>query len=83
MPGGGNCNVNFSDTNEIKEVRNSNSNAQRPGFGIESAVGFADGRVHFVFSDRTSLILHPKGDCFTYFRRDGKKLRQLVKFAIN
>jgi len=91
MPGGGNnnynCNVNFSDTNEIKEVRNSNSNAhnnsKRPGFGIESAVGFADGRAHFVFSDRTSLILHPKGDCFTYFRRDGKKLRQLVKFAIN
>lgn len=36
-----------------------------------------------MFSDKTSLILHPKGDCFTYFRKDGKKLRQLVKFAIN
>jgi len=29
------------------------------------------------------LILHPKGDCFTYFRRDGKKLRQMTKYAIN
>lgn len=48
-----------------------------------SAVGYLDGRCHFVFTDQTSLILHPKGDCFTYFRKDGKKLRQLVKFAMS
>ena len=29
------------------------------------------------------MILHPKGDCFTYFSRDGKKLRQLSRFAVN
>ena len=36
-----------------------------------------------MFNDKTSLILHPKGDCFTYFRKDGRKLRQLVKYALN
>ena len=75
--------INFSESNEIREVKNPHANLAAPGFGIESAVCFVDGRAHFVFSDKTSLILHPKGDCFTYFRRDGKKLRQLVKFAIN
>lgn len=76
-------NINFSESNEIREVKNPHRNSSEPGFGIESAVCFADERAHFVFSDKTSLILHPKGDCFTYFRKDGKKLRQLVKFAIN
>lgn len=78
-----NVGINFSDSNEIREVRNPHANIAAPGFGIETAVSYADGRAHFVFTDKTSLILHPKGDCFTYFRRDGKKLRQLVKFAIN
>ena len=36
-----------------------------------------------MFSDNTSLILHPGATCFTYFSRSGKKLRQLVKFALN
>ena len=45
------------------------------GFGIESALCYADGRAHFVFTDKTSIILHPRGDCFTYFRKDGKKVR--------
>jgi hypothetical protein len=45
------------------------------GFGIETALYHEDGRSHFVFTDKTSLIIHPKGDCFTYFRKDGKKLR--------
>jgi hypothetical protein len=55
---------------------------EQPGFGIETALCYQDGRAHFIFTDKTSLILHSKGDCFTYFRKDGKKLRQLVKFAI-
>ena len=53
------------------------------GFGIESALYHEDGRAHYVFTDKTSLIIHPNGDCFTYFKKDGKKLRQLVKFAIS
>lgn len=53
------------------------------GFGIERALVYENGRGHFVFTDKTSLILHPRGDCFTYFRRDGKKLRQMTKYAIN
>ena len=53
------------------------------GFGIESALCYADGRAHFVFTDKTSIILHPKGDCFTYYRKDGKKVRQLIQYAIN
>lgn len=28
-------------------------------------------------------MIHPKGDCFTYFSKDGKKVRQLLKFAVN
>ena len=39
--------------------------------------------MHIVYSDKSSLILHPKGDCFTYFWRNGKKQRQLLKYAIN
>ena len=52
-------------------------------FGIETALCYEDGRAHFVFTDKTSMVLHPKGDCFTYYRKDGKKVRQLVKYAIN
>lgn len=44
---------------------------------------FEDSRAHFVYSDKTALILHPKGDCFTYFSKNGQKTRQLVKYAIN
>jgi hypothetical protein len=44
-------------------------------FNITQAVCFSNGRAHFVFSDKTSLILHPKGECFTYFQSNGKKLR--------
>lgn len=72
--------VNFD---KNKHVVKSQPVVQQEGFGIHSAVGYEDGRTHFVFTDQSSLILHPKGDCFTYFRKDGKKLRQLVKFAIN
>ena len=56
---------------------------QEQGFGIKNAVAYEDGRSHYVFTDKTSLILHPNGDCFTYFRKDGQKQRQLVKYAIN
>lgn len=27
--------------------------------------------------------MHPEGDCFTYFTKEGKKVRQLVKYAVN
>jgi hypothetical protein len=60
-----------------------NEESKMQGFGIHTALYFEDGRCHFVFTDKTSLIIHPKGDCFTYFKRDGKKLRQLVKFAVS
>lgn len=79
-PLGGDVVVNFEKKDyPIKNIQQ----APNPGFGIVSAVGYEDGRTHFAFTDQTSLILHPQGDCFTYFRKDGKKLRQLVKFAIN
>ena len=29
------------------------------------------------------MILHPNGDCFTLFSRNGSKIRQLVKYATN
>ena len=29
------------------------------------------------------MILHPNGDCFTLFARNGQKNRQLVRFATN
>jgi hypothetical protein len=44
---------------------------------------YEDTRAHFVFSDKTAIILHPKGDCFTYFARNGHKTRQMVKYAVN
>lgn len=44
---------------------------------------YDDRRAHFVFSDKSALILHPNGDCFTLFSRNGQKLRQLVKYATN
>jgi hypothetical protein len=50
---------------------------------LAKALIYEDGRAHFVFSDRTAVILHPKGDCFTYFTKTGQKIRQLVKYAVN
>jgi hypothetical protein len=44
---------------------------------------FADSRAHFVYSDKTALVLHPRGDCFTYYSKTGQKTRQLVSFAVN
>ena len=52
-------------------------------FDIVRAVVYEDGRSNYVYSDNTSLILHPKGECFTYYASSGKKLRQLSKFAVN
>ena len=34
---------------------------------LVSAVIYEDKRAHFVFSDKTAMILHPNGDCFTLF----------------
>ena len=45
---------------------------------LQSAVIYDDKRAHFVFSDKTALILHPNGDCVTLFTRNGQKVRQLV-----
>ena len=47
------------------------------------AVIYDDKRAHFIFSDRSAMILHPNGDCFTLFSRNGQKIRQLVKYATN
>ncbi len=49
---------------------------------INDTLLYADGRAHFVFNDKSAMILHPKGDCFTYFSPDGKKLRQLSRYAV-
>ena len=43
---------------------------------------YESGRTHISFSDKTGLILHPKCDCFTFFHKDGTKVRQLTKYAI-
>ncbi len=50
---------------------------------LKAALIYEDGRSHYCFNDNTSLIIHPNGDCFTYFTKDGKKLRQLVRYAVN
>lgn len=50
---------------------------------LESCLLYENGRSHYTFGDKTSLIIHPNGDCFTYFTKDGKKLRNLTKYAIN
>ena len=50
---------------------------------LSQAVIYDDKRAHFIFSDKTALILHPNGDCFTLFSRNGQKIRQLVRYATN
>ncbi len=50
---------------------------------LKTALLFEDSRAHFVFTDSTAIILHSKGDCFTYFDKTSAKTRQLVKFAVN
>ena len=50
---------------------------------LSAAVIYDDKRANFVFSDRSALVLHPNGDCFTLFAKSGQKTRQLVKFATN
>jgi hypothetical protein len=50
---------------------------------LENGMIFEDNRAHFVFSDKTALVLHPRGDCFTYYAKNGQKTRQLVSFAVN
>jgi len=37
------------------------------GIQLKTALIYEDSRAHFVFSDKTAVILHAKGDCFTYF----------------
>ena len=49
---------------------------------IEEAVLYEDSRGHFIYSDKSALILHPSGDCFTFFSADGRKTRMLTKFAV-
>ena len=44
---------------------------------------YDDKRAHFIFSDKSAMILHPNGDCFTLFSRSGQKIRQLVRYATN
>ena len=50
---------------------------------LQSAVIYDDRRAHFVYSDKTALILHPNGDCVTLFTRNGQKVRQLVQYVTN
>ena len=51
-------------------------NIQNEGkISIEQSLLYEDGRCHFIFNDKTALIIHPKGDCYTYFTKDGKKIR--------
>lgn len=57
--------------------------SDNPMISLTSAVIYDDKRANFVFSDRSALILHPNGDCFTLFSRNGKKVRQLVRYATN
>ena len=50
---------------------------------LSEAAIYEDKRAHFVFSDKSGMILHPNGDCFTLFAKNGQKNRQLVKYATN
>ena len=42
---------------------------------LTQAAIYEDKRAHFIFSDKTALILHQNGDCFTLFSRNGQKNR--------
>jgi hypothetical protein len=36
-----------------------------------------------VFTDNTALIVHPQGNCLTFFSKAGHKTRALSKFVVN
>ena len=38
---------------------------------LSEAAIYEDKRAHFVFSDKSGMILHPNGDCFTLFSKNG------------
>ena len=42
---------------------------------IKSMIIFDDERMHVIFLDKTSLIIHSGGVCGTYFKADSKSLR--------
>ena len=44
---------------------------------------YEDNRAHFVYSDKSAMVLHKNGDCVTLYGRNGQKYRQLVKYATN
>lgn len=67
---------------KFDEIEADKIKRQNASLLIEEAVLYEDGRSHFVFNDKSSIILHPNGDCMTYFSPDGRKNRQLVKFAL-
>ncbi|CAI2364677.1 unnamed protein product [Moneuplotes crassus] len=41
---------------------------------------YRNNRCNVVFSDGSAIILHPKGDCFTYFYENGEKARHFIAF---
>ena len=49
----------------------SSSQEEDQTISLTQAVIYDDKRAHFIFSDKTALILHPNGDCFTLFSRNG------------
>ena len=50
---------------------------------LESCLLYEDGRAHCIYNDLSAMIIHPNSDCLTYFTKDGKKVRQVVKYAVN
>ena len=47
---------------------------------LEGAI-FMDQRAHVLFTDKTAIIIHTGGNCFTYFNSKGERTRQTIRFA--
>lgn len=48
---------------------------QTSSFSVLSQAIYEDKRIHLVFSDKSSIIVHDNNSSFTYFHSDGKKYK--------
>lgn len=48
---------------------------------LDTFVLYNNQRVHATFNDGSALIIHQKGDCFTYFYPEGTKARHFIAFS--
>jgi len=60
---------------QFEQSSNEMDSRDESSISLSAAVIYDDRRANFVFSDRSALILHPNGDCFTLFSKSGQKMR--------